>query len=155
MELPIPKMDSGSTAKDMNIFKKTVDKIDMVKLGNEVLMNLKIPLVESDFKNLSQKWIVVIDNTGPYKYLMFVNNTPLELAKNDVGRIRLKLYYVEMDYHMEWFYGVNRIQNLKFTNNGFYQESLTDFRKWAIVYLPSPNNSHPFMNWTETPWGVK
>ncbi|MCH9717332.1 MAG: hypothetical protein K0U52_09640 [Gammaproteobacteria bacterium] len=154
MELPIPKMDSGSQVKDMNILKKTVDKIDMVKFGNEVLMNLKRPLVESDFKNLSQKWIVVIDNTGPHKYLMFVNNTPSEMSKNDVGRIMLKLYYVEMDYYMERF-GRNRIQNLKFINKGFYQESLTDFLDWAIVYLPSPNNSHPFMNWTETPWGVK
>ena len=54
MELSIPKMDSGSTEKDMDIFKKTGDKIDMVKLGNEVLMNLKIPTVECDFKNLYQ-----------------------------------------------------------------------------------------------------
>jgi len=156
MRLPIPEMalvdDIGPAYRNnMEIFQKTLNEIDKEEFGREVLMNLKTPLVESDFKNLSQKWIVVITNDGgnyPDRYLMFINNSPSELAENldEGGGRTIRFYYVVIS---------NKSQKTEFYSFDTYYDSVKSLLSWARCYLVSHNNFHPFMNWTTSPFEVK
>ena len=155
MKLPIPEMASFHKEHGDNIkkFQEALSKIDRKKFGKEVLMNLKNPLVDSDFKNLSQKWIVVKNPNDDETYLMFINNSPSELAKKDEERVSLRLYYVELLYQ-EKKLGTH-FQNLRFDGAGGYYDTVNGLLTWSRCYLVDSGNSHPFMNWTETPFEVK
>jgi len=156
MGLPIPEMalvDSGPAYRNnMEIFQKTLHKIDKEEFDREVLMNLKNPLVESDFKNLSQKWIVAIRTGGSYglipdRYLMFINNSPSELAKvlDERDGKAIRFYYVEIS---------NKSQKTEFVKANTYYDSVNSLLSWARCYLVDSVNHHLFMNWEADPWSI-
>tara|TARA_S200002703_G_scaffold52259_1_gene45306 strand:- start:14453 stop:14929 length:477 start_codon:yes stop_codon:yes gene_type:complete len=158
MKLPIPEIGPNSS-KNMRRFTGAVNQIDRAKFGKEFLKNYKerTPLIKSDFKNLSRKWIFVMNKNGKEKYLMFINNDKSELNEYVKGLapkgFGLKLYYVEF-YYSEIDVGTH-YQNLRFDSSDFYYDTIDSILTWANVYSITSIDSHPFMNWTETPWGVK
>ena len=154
MKLPIPEINYNST-NNMVKFTEAVNQIDRKKFGRDFLMTYKkkTPLIKSDFKNLSKKWLFVINKNGREKYLMFISNTPLELAIKDKNPIQLKLYYIEF-YYNEDAVGTH-FQNLRFDSSDFYYDTIDSLLSWATVYSITSIESYPFMNWTETPFEVK
>ena len=147
MKLPIPDVGPDSS-ENRRRFTEAVNQIDRAKFGKEFLKNYKerTPLTKSDFKDLSKKWIFVINKNGNEKYLMFITNDKSELDE-------LMLYYVEF-YYSEIDVGTP-YQNLRFGISDFFYGTKEALLTWANVYLITSIDSYPFMNWTETPWGVK
>lgn len=159
MKLPILKMDSYSLD-NMRKFTEAVNQIDRKKFGKDFLMTYKkkTPLIKSDFKNLSKKWIFVINKNGRDKYLMFINNDKLQLYEYVEGILPSKAYGLQL-YYCEFYYNEDAVgthfQNLRFDSSDFYYDTIDSLLSWANVYSITSIDSHPFMNWTETPFEVK
>jgi hypothetical protein len=159
MKLPIPEMAFNSP-ENMRKFTEAVNKIDKGKFGKDFLMTYKkkTPIIKSDFKNLSKKWIFVINKNGKEKYLMFINNDKSELDENVEGSLASEGYGLSL-YYCEFYYNEDAVgthfQNLRFDSSDFYSDTIDSLLAWANVYSITSIDSYPFMNWTETPFEVK
>ena len=159
MKLPIPEMAFNSP-ENRRKFTEAVNQIDRKKFGRDFLMTYKkkTPLIKSDFKNLSKKWLFVINKNGREKYLMFINNDKSQLDENVGGSLASEGYGLEL-YYCEFYYNEDAVgthfQNLRFDSSDSYYDTIDSLLSWANVYSITSIDSYPFMNWTETPFEVK
>jgi len=159
MKLPIPEM-TNNYPENMRKFTEAVNQINRARFGKDFLMTYKknTPLIKSDFKNLSKKWIFVIKKDRKENFLAFINNDKSQLDEDVEGSLAseehgLNLYYCEF-YYNEDAVGTH-FQNLRFDSPGNYYDTIDSILAWANVYSITSIDSQPFMNWTETPFEVK